>query len=41
MQLVSVDPTGSKYTNLDLWSYRCDACANTVANYVAHTAAAQ
>ncbi len=26
MQLAVVDPNGSKYTNLDLWSYRCEPC---------------
>jgi hypothetical protein len=38
MELVSVDPNESKYTNLDLWNYRCAACGNTVGNFVARTA---
>jgi hypothetical protein len=35
MILISVDPSGSKYTNLDLWSYRCDACHVTAEVLVA------
>jgi len=36
MRLTTIDPNGSKYTNLDLWSYRCDDCGQVASNYVAH-----
>jgi predicted RNA-binding Zn-ribbon protein involved in translation (DUF1610 family) len=35
MQLITVDANESKYTNLDLWSYRCEPCRQTASNYVA------
>jgi hypothetical protein len=36
MQLTLIDPNGSKYSNLDLWSYRCEPCGQSVSNFVAH-----
>ena len=36
MQLINVDPHESRFTNLDLWSYRCEACGQTASNFVAH-----
>jgi hypothetical protein len=33
MRLVCVNP---KYTNIDLWSYKCDPCGETIENFVAH-----
>jgi hypothetical protein len=36
MVLLNVDPHGSRYMNLDLWLYRCDACGEGASNYVAH-----
>jgi hypothetical protein len=36
MQLVNIDPHESRFTNLDLWSYRCEACGQTASNFVAH-----
>jgi DNA-directed RNA polymerase subunit RPC12/RpoP len=36
MAFVSVSPNESRFTNLDLWSYLCDPCGESVSNYVAH-----
>jgi hypothetical protein len=36
MELTKIDPNGSKYINLDLWSYQCEPCGRTASNYVAH-----
>jgi C4-type Zn-finger protein len=36
MRLVTVNPNGSHYTNLDLWTYACDPCGETTNNLVAH-----
>ncbi|MEA2902983.1 MAG: hypothetical protein QOI12_370 [Alphaproteobacteria bacterium] len=35
MRLTGVDPSASKYTNLDQWSYRCDPCGQSMSCYVA------
>jgi hypothetical protein len=35
MNLVRVDPQGSKYINLDLWWYGCEPCGEKVSNFVA------
>jgi len=37
MKLVMVNPARSSYANLDLWTYACDPCGETVDNYVART----
>jgi len=36
MQLKTVEPPESKFINLDVWTYRCEGCGQTISNYVAH-----
>ena len=35
MTLLGVEPGGSKYTNLETWTYRCEPCEQTTTSLVA------